>query len=64
MSAFILDNKLSKLESFQLGDVPLFESLPNQTVQPMRMVLEERIGVETTLLFIDKTPSLGGEAGN
>jgi hypothetical protein len=61
MSEFVLNNKLShrrkQRDSFQLGDVPLFESLANQSVQLMRMTLDERIGAETTLLVIDKTPS-------
>jgi len=56
MSRFILNNKLSRKAHFELGECPVFDMVPESGVLPMPAILEDRIGSETALLLIDKTP--------
>jgi hypothetical protein len=56
MNQFILNNKVSKSPSFELGDVPFFDELPQTGIALMRLVMEDGFGVETVLVLYDKTP--------
>ena len=56
MNRVTLNNKLSGKLKIALGPIPYFDTVADAGILPMFMVLEERIGTEMVLLWIDKTP--------
>jgi hypothetical protein len=56
MNHVTLNNKLSGKIKCALGPIPYFDTVSDAGILPMLMVLEERIGTEMVLLWIDKTP--------
>ena len=56
MSRFFLNNKLTSVAEFELGECPIFDLVPESAVVPMPVILEDQIGTEMALMLIDKTP--------
>ncbi len=63
MRSFTLNNKLSGNSHFVLGPTPLVDAVPESGILPMPAVLENRIGTEMVLLWVDKTPFIHDLAG-
>lgn len=56
MIQFTLHNKLSESANFELGMPSWFYRVPDGGIMMMPTILENRIGTETAILLIDKTP--------